>query len=298
MITAIILTFNEELHIQRCINSLKKLTDNILVVDSLSNDATLKIVKENNVKFLTRKWPGNHSDQFNWALTQLPKNTDWVIRIDADEIFDSKLIGDIKATLKRAGSEVNGITFNRRIVFQGKAIRFGGVGKNTVLRLFRFGFGFSEPKIMDEHIIVKGQIAHINGCIYDHNLNSLSWWVDKHNTYASKEAFEILKNQFQTSDTLQKKYFHYSPKIKVINFFKKSLYMKLSPRYRALFYFLFRYIFCLGILDGYKGFSFHLLQGFWYRYLVDLKTLEVQSYILENSISFKDAVSKKLGINI
>lgn len=298
MITAIILTFNEELHIQRCINSIKKLTDNILVVDSLSCDDTLNILKKNNVQVLSRKWPGNHSEQFNWALAQLPKSTDWVIRIDADEIFDSDLIDNIKTTLSGVGSEINGITFKRRIVFQGKPIRFGGVGKNTVLRLFRFGFGISESKIMDEHIIVNGQIAHINGYIYDDNLNSLSWWVDKHNSYASKEAFEILKNQFLQSVSAPKNHFNYSSKTNIVNFFKKSIYMKLSPHYRAFCYFLFRYILCLGFLDGYKGFSFHLLQGFWYRYLVDLKILEVQSCMHDYSISFKDAVSRKLSINI
>lgn len=298
MITAIVLTYNEELHIQRCINSIKLLTDSILVVDSFSKDDTLNIVKKNNIDFLTREWPGNHSEQFNWALGQLPKNTDWVIRIDADEILDSDLIINIKKAVSRVGPVINGITFKRRIVFQGKTIRFGGVGSNTVLRLFRFGFGLSESKIMDEHIVVEGKIASINGYIYDINLNSLSWWIDKHNSYASKEAFEILKDQFQIDVFTPNINFHYSPKIKLVKFFKNSIYMNLNPRYRAFCYFLFRYIFLLGFLDGYKGFSFHLLQGFWYRYLVDLKTLEVQNCMQDFSMSFKDAVTKNLSINI
>ena len=91
-ITAIILTYNEEIHLARCINSILQLTKDIVVIDSYSTDKTLEIAKNFGAKVLQRAWENNHSKQLNWGLSQLPLDTDWVIRIDADETLTPKLI--------------------------------------------------------------------------------------------------------------------------------------------------------------------------------------------------------------
>ena len=86
-ITVMILTFNEELHIGRCLQSVSQLTNKIVVVDCFSTDKTVAIAKQFGVTFLQRAWENSHSTQVNWALSQLPANTQWVMRIDADEVL-------------------------------------------------------------------------------------------------------------------------------------------------------------------------------------------------------------------
>ena len=76
-ITAFILTFNEEIHLSRCIKNLKKLTNNIFVIDSFSTDKTSEIARQESVKILYRKFD-NHAEQINWALSKIDRDTQWV----------------------------------------------------------------------------------------------------------------------------------------------------------------------------------------------------------------------------
>ena len=298
-ITAIVLTFNESMHIQRCLDSIRQITEKIIVVDSGSTDGTLKILEKNNVQTLSRTWPGNHSDQFNWALKQLPVDTQWVFRVDADEIISAELAGELQAYLSLDGAKnVNGIECNRRMKFQGHFIRFGGVGANKVLRLFKYGFGKSESRWMDEHITIDGEIHALKGFIYDDNLNSLRWWIDKHNGYSSKEAIDILIQKHNSGLRNLNDAFDSSRSIKIKRLLKESIYLKLSPSHRSFLYFIYRYFVCLGFLDGKKGFRFHFLQAYWYRYLVDLKVLEVEEYMQHKGIGLKDAIEDKLGYRL
>ena len=201
-LTAIILTLNEEIHLERCLENVLKLTSQIVVVDCFSTDKTLEIANNYGVTVLHRTWDGSHSTQVNWALNQLaalPIKTDWVIRIDADEVLTPELVSQIKNTLIETPNEVNGISCIRKIKFQGKLIRFGGVGSNRVMRLFRYGFGQSESRWMDEHIKVQGHTMALESILIDDNLRSFSWWIEKHNGYSSREAVDLLNLEFQFS---------------------------------------------------------------------------------------------------
>ena len=162
-ITVMILTYNEELHLERCLQRVSQLTNKIVVVDCFSTDKTVAIAKQSGVTLLQRAWENSHSTQVNWALSQLPADTEWVMRIDADEVLTPKLVTQIHSCLASIGDKINGISCLRKMVFQGKLIRFGGVGANRVMRLFRYGFGVSESRWMDEHIKVDGQTRALNG---------------------------------------------------------------------------------------------------------------------------------------
>ena len=70
-ITALVLTYNEEIHIERCLRSILPLTQQIVVVDSLSTDNTVKLARSLGAQVLERAWENNHSTQVNWALDQL-----------------------------------------------------------------------------------------------------------------------------------------------------------------------------------------------------------------------------------
>lgn len=297
-ITVIILTFNEAKHLQRCIDSIRPLTSDIVVVDSLSTDDTVTIAKKNAATVLERAWENNHSTQFNWALTQLPAQTQWVLRIDADEILTPELVAEIKTALVQINPAVVGIRFGRKMVFQGYLLKHGGMGLNQILRMFKFGHGKSEARWMDEHIKVDGPCINLNGAIIDDNLNSLDWWIAKHNNYASREAVDLLnlKHQFMQIDRLEGDAGRSGAGLK--RKIKEGVYAKLPGGMRAYAYFLYRYLFLLGFLDQKTGRQFHYLQALWYRSLVDMKVAEVERYMAKHQIAANEAIQKVLGITV
>ena len=296
-ITVIILTFNEAIHIERCIRSIQVLTHNIIVVDCYSTDSTLEIARSLGAKVLQHAWEGNQATQMNWALTQLPTSAQWVMRIDADEIISADLAKNINTCISAVPPQVNGISFYRTMVFQGKRIRFGGVGKNLVMRLFRFGFGQSESRWMDEHSRVLGNINHINGLLIDDNLQNLAWWMEKHRQYAAREAVDLLNLEYQFMKTNSVEPLQ-NPRSK-INFkrwMKENAYTKLPGGIRAWAYFVLRYIAWGGFLDGIKGSRFHYLQALWYRSLADRNVAKVKRYMKDEQVGPETAILAILGI--
>ena len=299
-LTVIILTYNEELHLARCLESALQLTPNIVVIDCFSTDRTIEIAQSFGVTVLQRVWDGSHSTQVNWALdqlAQLPTQTEWVMRIDADEVLSLELIDQIKATLPTVAPQINGVSCIRKMTFQGKLIRFGGVGKNRVMRLFRYGFGQSESRWMDEHIKVEGQTIALSGAMIDDNLRSLAWWIEKHNGYSSREAVDLLNLEYQFAQQNSVAALSHSS-IGLKRWIKENIYAKLPGGARSLAYFTWRYVFMLGFLDGSRGTQFHFFQALWYRYLVDCKVAEVKRYMKEYQVSAVVALKNVLGIDL
>ncbi|HCH5331442.1 TPA: glycosyltransferase [Vibrio parahaemolyticus] len=116
-LSAVILTFNEELHIKRCIESLLPIVDHVYVLDSYSTDSTLDIVSRyDNVSVLKNKFV-NHAAQFNHALDSFNINSEWVIRVDADEYIDEDLRVYLKESLCKLPQSISGVYLNRHITF-------------------------------------------------------------------------------------------------------------------------------------------------------------------------------------
>jgi glycosyltransferase involved in cell wall biosynthesis len=240
----------------------------------------------------------NYATQFNWALTQLDADTEWVLRLDADEVLTPELVAEIKSRLLNIGSEIDGFYCGRRMTFQGRMIRHGGVFPVRVLRLFRYGRGRCENRWMDEHIKVAGLTLDLQGEIIDDNLQSLTWWTAKHNGYASREAVDLLNLEygFMPHDTVAN--LRGGQQVGIKRWLKERVYARLPGGFRAFAYFFYRYIIRLGFLDGQAGTAFHFLQGFWYRYLVDAKVAEVKRYMRQNNVSAQVAIHDVLGIEI
>jgi len=277
LITAVILTYNEEIHLERCINSLKRINARIIIVDSYSTDSTLDIGKKHNATIYQNKWI-NYGTQYNWALNNCEIVTEWTLRIDADEILDDKLVDDINSKLPYLNDKINGVYFLRGLGFLGKSINNGGMQGVYHLKLWRTGHGYCEPTWMDEHIkLHDGDTVRFKGKLIDDNLSNIHSFVDKHNGYATREAI----NYFNLLYSFNKKYeieagLTGSQDVRIKYF--KNVYYKLPMFLRAFIYFGYRYIFQLGFLDGTKGFIYHFLQGLWYRLLVDFKVYEVRLY--------------------
>lgn len=296
-LTIVILTKNEERHIERALASVSEIADRCLVIDSGSTDRTVELAEQAGANVLLNPFV-THSQQFNWALQQLPSDTEWVLRLDADEVVTPVLATEIRDCLNNLPPDTNGVSVARRMNFMRRRIRWGGVFPVHVLRLFRYGYGRCENRWMDEHIIVEGKIAKFSGEIIDDNMNSLSWWTAKHNLYASREVVDILNKQydFMPQDSIAK--LRSSKQTGIKRWIKENMYARLPGGLRAFAYFFYRYILRFGFLDGKEGIAFHVLQGFWYRYLVDMKLHEVRSYLQNNSVDVETGIKDVLGIDL
>lgn len=296
MLTAIILTRDEERHIARAIDSLGGLADHVFVVDSGSIDRTVEIAHGLGAEVVVHRFV-NQAKQFNWALDHLPLKDGWVLRLDADEIVTPNLRAEIAATLPQLSPEVDGVIVGRRMCFLGRAIRHGGVFPIRVLRLFRAGRGRSEDRWMDEHIVVPGATVDLYGEIIDDNLNSLTWWTAKHNTYASREVVALLglDSGVVPGDSAAAPGGGHAG---VKRWLQERVYAHLPGGLRAAVYFLYRYLLRAGFLDGSEGLAFHVLQGFWYRFLVDAKLAEVRRAMSRDGLSAEEAARRLLGIDL
>jgi len=167
-----------------------------------------------------------------------------------------------------------------------------------VLRLFRYGRGECENRWMDEHIKVAGATMDFEGELIDDNLNSLTWWIDKHNKYASREAVDLLnlEHGFMPHDSVAQ--LRGGSQVGFKRWLKERVYARLPGGFRAFAYFFYRYVIRLGFLDGQAGTAFHFLQGFWYRYLVDAKVAEVRRYMRNRGCDVRVAIEQVLGVKV
>ena len=274
LLSAIILTFNEEIHLQRCLDSLKGVVDNVYIIDSYSTDATEAIALRNGAQFYQNKWV-NYAGQFNWGLDNCPIDSEWVLRIDADEYLTPELQEEIKNRLPSVSPGVGGISLKLIRVFMNREIK---KGMNTIfmIRLFRFGKARIEETWMDEHIeIFEGMIQNFEHGFADHNLNNFGWWINKHNGYSIREAVNLLDieyNLIENNAEATSKFNEQTLKKKEL----KKKYIKSPLFLRSFLYFAYRYFFKLGFLEGKEGFLWHFMQGWWYRTLVDAKVYEIK----------------------
>lgn len=275
-LTVIILTKNEELNLEKCISSFKGCAKRIAVIDSFSTDRTAELAKELGAEVYTHAFE-NHAAQFNWALENVALDTEWVMKVDADEEFTPELAAEINEKLDSLDKKINGVILRRRVYFMGRWLRHGGKYPELLLRIFRVGHGMSEMKMMDEHLIITdGEAITFKNDFSDNNNKSLEWWINKHNWYSNKEVLDWqmkadIENAGETvSETEQ------SAQAKIKRFIKKHGYYSLPKFFRAHIYFIYRYYFRLGFLDGTEGRIYTFLQAYWYRYLVDAKMYECE----------------------
>lgn len=276
-ITAIILTHNESLHIERAIRSVLPFAEQIIVVDSGSTDGTTDIAQALGAEIHTHPFV-NQARQFQWALDTLPIRGEWVLRLDADEIIEADLAQEIAHKLPHLPAEVVGVNFKRKHIFMDRWVRHGGRYPLLMLRLWRHGHGRIEDRWMDEHMVVwGGRTLSFDGGFADHNLKDLSYFVAKHNQYATREAIEVINQRldlFARDDALDARSASWQAAAK--RRVKEGLYNRLPFTLSAPLYFLWRYVFQLGFLDGRSGLVYHFLQGCWYRFLVGARVMELQ----------------------
>lgn len=298
-ISVIILTYNEEMHIKRCLENVKDIAKDIFIIDSYSTDHTLDIAKEyNNVHILQNKWENNYAKQFNWGLKNAPIRTEWVLRLDADEYLLPELLTELNEKLPSLSSDISGVIFKRRHIFLDQWMK-KGTYPVKLLRLFRYGKGICEQRLMDEHIqLLEGLAIEFDNDFCDHNLNDLSWFCHKHINYAIREAADLLdieldllgnatsdNNKMITEQAHDKR-------------MKKHKYAKQPLFWRSFAYFCYRYFLKGACLEGKVGFLWTFIQGWWYRTLVDAKIFEIKKACGNDKDKIKTMLKDKYNITL
>lgn len=298
-LTVIILTYNEEKHLARCLESLKPFASEVFIIDSFSTDRTLAIAEEMGAKVYQNTWT-NQAVQFQWGLDNCPIRSSWVMRMDADEYVTPELAQELLHQLPILPDKVSGLIVKRQVHFMDRWIRHGGYYPTKLLRIWRTGMGSIEQRWMDEHIKLRsGTSLELQHDIVDHNLNNLSWWTEKHNSYATREAVDLLNKEYGFFEedsidiSLMSKRQHEKKR-----WYKDNFYGKMPLFIRAFLYFLFRYFVQLGFLDGKPGLVWHFLQGFWYRFLVDAKIYQIKYWAKKYQKPIRRVITEEFGFRL
>jgi glycosyltransferase involved in cell wall biosynthesis len=189
-ISAVIITFNEEKYIEKCIRSLAEVADEIVVVDSLSTDKTPEICKTLGVRYIEHPFKG-YRDQKNFALTQA--SFDYVLSLDADEEISPRLEKSILAI--KQDFKYDGYKFRRLNRYSGRLIYHNNLFPERKIRLFNrekaqwCGYNIHEKVILDNpHSVkrLKGNLLHCQYASYEES-------VDKMNKYSTLLANEYFK---------------------------------------------------------------------------------------------------------
>lgn len=164
-ITAVLITFNEERNIGRCLESLLPVVDEVVVVDSLSTDATAEICKKYDVRFVTHAWEGYAASK-NFA-NELATH-ELILSIDGDEVLSETLVQSIKALKERTIADNEVFSMNRLNNYCGRWIKGCGFYPDTKVRLWRKGFAQWEGLIHERLVFrevpkttfLKGDLLH------------------------------------------------------------------------------------------------------------------------------------------
>lgn len=298
-VTVIILTKNEELHLGRCLERLRALEPRrVVVVDSESTDTTAEIARREGAEVVVHPWPGNQAAQFNWALDALDIRSEWVLRLDADEYLSPELTEEIRTKLPEMPADVSALVIPLGRYFLNRRLRHGIVNGIAMVRMFRRGCCRYEQRLMDEHLqILSGRSETLTHPFYDHSLLPLSAFIAKHNGYADREAALLLAEKYKDADSEGADGVGLADAVAAKRR-QKSLYGRMPLFWRSTAYFIYRYVFKLGFLDGKEGFLWDFLQGWWYRTLVDAKVMEVERACAADPGRIRAFLASRYGIRL
>ncbi|MEM7717258.1 MAG: glycosyltransferase family 2 protein [Cyanobacteria bacterium P01_A01_bin.68] len=269
MITIYILTYNEELDIAACIES-AMVSDDIIVVDSVSSDRTVEIASRYPVRVVEHAFE-SHGKQRTWMLENISPKYDWVYILEADERMTPELFSECVEATKNTDNLI-GYYAAERVMFMGAWIRHSTQYPRYQLRLFRHGkvwftdYGHTEREVCDGNTgFLKETYPHYTSG------KGLSRWIDKHNRYSTDEAKETL-HQLEKGNINWNDLFFGKTEVE-----RRRALKNLSLRVpgRPIVRFLYMYFILRGCLDGRAGFTWCTLQAF-YEYLILLKVWEMK----------------------
>ena len=189
-LSGVVITKNEERNIRGCLNSLKWV-DEIIIVDSESTDSTLEEAEKFTRKVFVESWKG-FGPQKNFAIERAKGN--WIFIVDADERVTDGLRDEIQCLLKNGQTPpVAGYRIARRNFFYGRWMQHGGMFPDFQLRLFRKDAGRYDDTFLHERLLLKGDIADLQGCLDHYSTPTITYHVRKMIQYTSLGARVRLK---------------------------------------------------------------------------------------------------------
>ena len=263
-ISVIIPVRNEAHNLPRCLASLKSVGE-VYVIDSQSSDDTSAIADAYGAKVVQFRYAGGWPKKRQWAMDSLPLTYDWILLLDADEVVTSELAAEIQRAIE--DPHTDGYYIALQIYFLGRRLRHSAASF-WKLSLFRKGLGRFECRLQDqdasmadmevhEHIVVKGTTRKLIHPLIHHNVESLSRYIQKHNEYSNWEArvwrdgsLNISQGDIQPSlwgtQAQRRRWLR-----------RRFLWLPGSP----FAFFLYKYVWSFGFLDGVPGLIYCAMQG-------------------------------------
>lgn len=269
MISILILTKDEEINIQECIESVNWSND-IVVLDSLSTDRTTFIAKKNKARIVERKFDNWASHQ-NWALRNINFKNKWVLYIDADERVSAELKDEIFNSINCVNDGTVAFNIYRRD-YWGKTWLKHVQATSLYTRLFIPQY-ISYKRLVNPITMVNGKTKRLKGHLRHYTFaKGISHWFDKHNSYSTFEAIQDREDKKEKIVNTYKSYFNYID----IKFTLKKIFLRLPLPLRPFVRFFYLYFFSLGFLDGKAGLKYAILQ-FIYEFMIILKIYEKEN---------------------
>lgn len=270
--TAIIMTKNEEKNIVDCLKSMDGFAKRCVIIDCGSTDNTVNLAKENGADVYYHDFE-YYAKQFNWGIDNTDIDTEWIIRLDADERFPDKLIEEIEELIVRnTNKEMNGITIEADFFFLNRLMKHGIRNKRKMM-MFKHKVGRIEDRRRDAHSIISAGFSESTRNKFLHyDFKDLDSYIRRYNWYATREMQDYIEytqdgsTQINTDKEIQER-----RKKKFGVYYKAPMFM------RSWLWFIYNYIFRVGFLDGKEGLIFCFFECYWYRYLVDAKIYEYWS---------------------
>ncbi len=267
-VTAIVAARNEARNLPRCLESLGDVGE-VYVIDSQSTDTTVQIAQSYGARVVQFYYQGGWPKKRQWAMESLPLAYDWIFLVDADEALTPELADEIKGAIQ--DPDRDGYYIALRMFFLDRELRHSGANFYK-LSLFRRGKGRFECRLKDqdqsmadmevhEHIVMAGQgdskprTARLKHSLLHHNVESLSHYIRKHDEYSNWEARVWLAGEANARDLAPSLFGSQAQRRRWLR--KKFFALPGSP----VLFFLYKYIFAMGFLDGVSGLIYCGLQG-------------------------------------
>lgn len=237
-----VITLNEEENIRRCLESVKYLADEIVVVDSGSKDSTLQIAKEFKAQVFTREFD-NFANQKNWAASKA--SGEWILSVDADEVIPNPLSKEIAEAIK--SPQYSAYLIPRRNFILGAEIKHSRWSPDKHIWLWKKEDGKWSGDVHEE-VVVSGKVGELKGTKIHYQDKTVSEFISSNRKYADLCARKMLAE---------------GKKFSLLHFL-----------WDPVFEFGIRYIYKKGFLDGWRGLVLSILMAY-YRFNVWMKVLSL-----------------------
>lgn len=235
-LSVVLTTFNEAKNIKTCLQSIKKLADEIIIIDGSSTDKTRDIAQKLGAKVFKVKNQTMFHKNKQLALEKAKGN--WILQLDADEQVSPKLTQEIQKTIE-SNPKFNGYYIPRKNWFLGKFLKKGGVYPDYVIRLVKNGKAHFPCQSVHEQIKVKGKVGYLKNDLLHYADPDFDRYFSRFNRYTDLTAEKLSKTQIKPS------------------LFNLLNYLLFKP----IFDFLNRFFRHKGFIDGYQGFLFALFSS-------------------------------------